>query len=209
MNRALSFKHRPRKREVQKVLYSEVEKGHDATILLGPDPEENIRLVNEYISKPSNTVYGYDFKPTINSRKNIKVIRNDIVWAKPTTFIDLDLCAGLYSAKYLMYSLFQRQYNMVEQPGKERVFMVTLAHRNNNGYYYTDMIRAIEHMINRKIDYRREHTELGTEYILTRKVRDFDVRMITYSGSTGNTMMAVRIKYHRKRTWKGSIDKLK
>lgn len=195
------FNNRPHKRQVQEILFREVKDAHEATVLLGPHPEEYIKLLREYITATRYTIHGYDFEPTINSRKNLKVHCDDIIWAEPTTFIDLDLCATITTSKYLMFSMFQKQRNMnresLKATTKEKVFMVTLCRRANkrDKYHTTDVLNAIGEMLNRKIDCVQVKTDFGTEFKLRRKPRGYDVKILSYT-DTGAHMITAMIKYN-------------
>lgn len=189
-----TFTHCPKKRLVQETLFKAAGNGHTATVLLGPNPDDYLELLRKYVTSTSTAhtnkvIYGYDFNPTVRTKTGMLVFKTDIVWARATSFIDLDLCSTLTSGKYLMYSLFEKQ-KLIR--AEHKAFLVTFALRDNHGRGVQDILSCISEMIGASIRYTKRKFTVGFKYVID-PIKGYNVEVHTYRDSM--SMISILIKY--------------
>lgn len=192
----------PRKRYVQEELFRIAGFNHQATVLIGPNPNKYIKLLNKFIvcvknDTYLNNIFGYEKNQNIDLKgvtSNVSIIKKDIAFSKPTTFIDLDLCGTLTCNKYLMYHLFLQQKAQLKE---KRSFMVTFSLRTSHGTKLKDVFDSISEMIDRKITYKSTKVWIN----LSQSVREYTIftskeyQIYAYSYCDDSPMISILIKY--------------
>lgn len=134
-----------KKREVQYHFYNKVQQKSSITALAGNNLDLHIKDILPLLSRQSKA-YIYDLnKQVINKFKylselhnKVQLINDNILNAKITRFMDIDLMATLNTTQGIIYYLFTEQYlkykqsSQISNKNKINTFMFTYCLRGKN-----------------------------------------------------------------------------
>ena len=200
------------KRKVQKLFIDSIvgtTKGFEsiATVLIGATPSAYITLLR---NMGAVMIIGYEKdKNTIidisKNERDINIVRDDIFYASPTTFMDIDLVRTVKTENYLLKHLFEAQKYQVR--GHKKVFMFTVALRQSSPTevmsFLSEMLRQEVVSVDKKIDISEEKEPVIWKYnFITLDSSPYQIEAYSYKsddkngGNRGSRMMSVSIQYN-------------
>jgi hypothetical protein len=189
------------KRAVQNYLYKDLFPVRDATILLGPNPNDYLNLIQQksqriFAHETNKSIVEGLSKELYSRYPSLCIINDDLYYADPTQLIDMDMCCTFSYAKYLMLDLFRRQKSMNRN---NNTFMITLALRDKLGFKIQTIIDGISKMIGENIiiveKNRVVNIDKKTKFyeLKANNLKNYKVKICTYKDSM--PMISISIQY--------------